>query len=63
MWLIRLKFRIWDRYLSDNNSGMGVVEVILIILVLIGLVVIFKSQITSIVSKIFKKITAQINTF
>lgn len=63
MWLVRLKFRIWDRYLSDNNSGMGVVEVILIILVLIGLVVIFKSQITSVVSKIFKKITAQINTF
>lgn len=44
-----------------NNSGMGVIEVILIIVVLIGLVIIFKSQITSLVNNILSKITTQAN--
>lgn len=38
---------------------MGTVEVILIILVLIGLVIIFKNQLTSLVNSIFGKITSQ----
>ncbi len=45
----------------SNNSGMGVVEIILIILVLVGLVVIFKSQITNIVNSVFSKITSKVN--
>lgn len=40
-----------------EEDGMGVVEIILIIVVLISLVVIFKNQITSVVNNIFKKIT------
>lgn len=44
-----------------EEDGVGVVEVILILVVLIGLVVIFKSQLTSLVNSIFKKITAQSN--
>ena len=38
---------------------MGTVEVILIIVVLVALVVIFKSQITKIVNSLFDKITDQ----
>lgn len=38
---------------------MGTVEVILIILVLIGLVIIFKNQLTALVNSIFGKITSQ----
>ena len=38
---------------------MGTVEVILIIVVLVGLVVIFKEKITDIVNSIFTKITNQ----
>ena len=41
----------------QNEDGMGTVEVILIIVVLIGLVVIFKSQITALVQSIFGAIT------
>ena len=41
-----------------EEEGMGTVEIILIIVVLIGLVVIFKKQITSLVNTILKKITA-----
>lgn len=41
-----------------EEDGMGTVEIILIIVVLIGLVVIFKKQITSLVNTILKKITS-----
>lgn len=44
-----------------DESGMGTVEVILIIVVLIGLVIIFKKQINDLVNKIFKKITSDSN--
>lgn len=42
-----------------DEKGIGVVEVILILVVLIGLVIIFKSQLTSLVSTIFEKITSE----
>lgn len=41
-----------------NNKGMGTVEMILIIVVLIGLVLIFKNQIQSLAETIFEKIAA-----
>lgn len=42
-----------------EKKGIGVVEVILILVVLIGLVIIFKSQLTSLVQTIFQKITSE----
>ena len=42
-----------------EEDGMGTVEVILIIVVLVGLVIIFNSQITAIVESLFDKITAK----
>ena len=42
-----------------EEKGIGVVEVILILVVLIGLVMIFKSQLTSLVESIFEKITSE----
>ena len=42
-----------------EEKGSGVVEVILILVVLIGLVIIFKSQLTSLVQTIFQKITSE----
>ncbi len=39
-----------------SQSGMGVVEVILIIVVLIGLVIIFQTNIKSVVASIFSTI-------
>lgn len=43
---------------SNNNKGMGTVEMILIIVVLIGLVLIFKTQIQALAGTIFEKISA-----
>ena len=45
-----------------DERGMGTVEVILIILVLIGLVIIFKRQLTDLVEDIFDRITKQAGT-
>lgn len=45
-----------------EDAGVGVVEIILILVVLIGLVIIFKKQLTTIVNNIFKKITSQSNS-
>ena len=52
-----MKNRIRD--ILTEEDGVGVVEVILILVVLIGLVIIFKSQLTSLVQNIFKKITSE----
>jgi len=39
-----------------NSKGMGTVEIILIIVVLIGLVLIFKTQIQQLAETVFQKI-------
>lgn len=49
-----LKFQNFLR----EEDAIGVVELILILVVLIGLVVIFKSQLTSLVNTIFKSVTS-----
>lgn len=46
----------WKRFLQEED-GMGVVEVILIVVVLISLVALFKTQIQKLVSDILKKVT------
>lgn len=42
-----------------EDDGIGVVEIILILVVLIGLVIIFKSQLTGLVQSIFEKIVSE----
>lgn len=44
-----------------EEDGMGTVEIILIIVVLISLVIIFKSQITGLVETVFQKVISQAN--
>ena len=45
-----------------EEEGMGTVEIILIIVVLIGLVIIFKTQLRELVEKVFENITKDSNT-
>lgn len=52
------ELKTFKNFLTEED-GMGTVEIILIIVVLVGLVIIFKEQITSIVNSIFSKITSQ----
>ena len=55
---ITLKMRDFKEKLN-NNKGMSVIELILILVVIIGLVIIFKTQLTSLVESIFAKITSE----
>ncbi len=43
----------------EEEDGVGVVEIILILVVLIGLVLIFKNQLRSLVNSIFEQIQKQ----
>lgn len=56
--MVMWKIQDIKRILKEEK-GIGVVEVILILVVLIGLVIIFKSQLTSLVQTIFEKITSE----
>ncbi|WP_367566357.1 Flp1 family type IVb pilin [Lacrimispora sp.] len=42
-----------------EEDGVGVIEIVLILVVLIGLVIIFKKQITTLLDNIFKEINSQ----
>ena len=53
-WLSDKKNRV--KNILASQDGMGVVEVILIIVVLIGLVIIFQTNIKSVVASIFSTI-------
>ncbi len=52
--LISLKNEL--RRLKEDESGVGVIEVVLILVVLIGLVAVFKTQINELLTKIFGSI-------
>lgn len=43
----------------QDEQGISVIELILVLVVVIGLVIIFKSQLTSLVQSIFEKITSE----
>ncbi len=45
-----------------EEDAVGVVEIILILVVLISLVIIFKEQLTSLVTKLLSKVTKQSNS-
>ncbi len=49
------------RGLRADNRGVGIVEVILILVILIAVVLLFKNQITEIVNRAFTAITSDSN--
>lgn len=56
----KLKEWVWD--FVKEEDVVGVVEIILILVVLIGLVIIFKEQITNLVNSLLSKIAKQSNS-
>lgn len=54
-------FGEWKRFFQEE-SGVGVVEIILVLVVLVGLVVVFKKQLTTLVNKAFSNINKQSGT-
>lgn len=53
--------KLWKRF-REEEDALGTVELILIIVVLVGLVMIFKKQLVSLVNNILSKITSQSNS-
>ena len=56
------KLREFAKDFLQEEDAVGVVEIILILVVLIGLVMISKDQLTSLVENILSKITKQSNS-
>ena len=48
----------WKAFMEADH-GVGVIELVLVLVVLIGLVIIFKKQITTLLENIFKEINSQ----
>ncbi len=67
--IIKIQVKIWEKKMNNrfsligNNEGMGVIEVILIILVLVGLAFTFKGKVSSILNTVFSKINNKVNSF
>lgn len=53
--------KVGNRILSSQLDGVGVVEIILILVILIGLVLLFRNQISDIITKAFTSITRDAN--
>lgn len=56
------KLRRFLRNFIREEEAVGVVEIILILVVLIGLVIIFKDQLTKLIKSILAKIAKQSNS-
>lgn len=49
--------------LLKDESGMGVIEIVLIILVLVGLALVFKNQISAVANGVYSSIREQVDSF
>ena len=61
IWIIKNQNELIRRFVEEEDA-VGVVEIILILVVLIGLVIIFKEQLTELVQSILSKIAKQSNS-
>ena len=49
---------MWNDFILEED-GVGVIEIILVLVVLISLVAIFKQQLTSLIKSLLSKVTSQ----
>ena len=49
--------------LGKEERGMGVIEIVLIILVLVGLALVIKNQISGVANGVYDSIKSQVNSF
>ena len=56
-----LACRNLDASLADDNAGMGTIEIVLIIVVLIGLVLVFKENINGVLETVFGTIDSGVS--
>jgi len=56
--ILNLKYK-----LAYDNQGMGTIEIVLIIIVILGILVIFRDNIETLINTVFGKIHSQVNSF
>lgn len=57
---LRIKRKMWEGIqILKDDSGLSVIEMLLILVVIIALVLIFKTQLINLVNTIFDKITSE----
>ena len=56
-----IKFKEYLKQSLQDECGMGVIEVTLIVVVLVGLAILFKSEIESVASIVFKSLRSKVN--
>lgn len=57
---LRIKRKVWEgAQILKGDSGLSVIEMLLILVVIIALVLIFKTQLINLVNTIFDKITSE----
>ncbi len=57
------KWKMLKDYAAGEEEGVGTIEIVLILVVLIALVIIFRDQIQDILDGVFESINESINSF
>lgn len=60
---IKDKISKLHKTISEDNRGLGTIELVLIIIVILGILVIFRDNIESLIDTVFGKIHSQVNSF
>ena len=60
-----IKFKLTNKLmkLTSDSRGNGTIEMVLLIVVILGILVLFRDYIQALISSIFSKIDNQINNF
>lgn len=60
---IKSRFSKAINKLANDSRGIGTIEMVLLIVVILGILVLFRDYIQSLIANIFSKIDNQINNF
>jgi Flp pilus assembly pilin Flp len=60
-----IKFKLTNKLMKliSDSRGIGTIEMVLLIVVILGILVLFRDYIQALISSIFSKIDNQINNF
>lgn len=54
---------MWAGKLNEDNTGISSIEMVLLILVILGIIVLFRDYIEDLINTVFSKIDSQISSF
>lgn len=60
---ILYKLTVWTGKFKDDNTGISSIEMVLLILVILGIIVLFRDYIEDLINTVFSKIDSQISSF